>query len=156
VEGDAVIVSFTGPEEIDGDDARYVREVVAKIVQVPQMMFVTGGAVGVDTVVARAAREFFPDAHHLVVVPGRADCRWNRDLRREFEVRYGPERSTTGATYMARNDLLVRYADELYAFPWTSDEEGRSGTWATIRRARKASVPIKMFPLREREEQTCR
>ncbi len=40
-----------------------------------------------------------------------------------------------GTSYMQRNDELVRIVDSLIGFPQTADEELRSGTWATIRRA---------------------
>jgi hypothetical protein len=51
--------------------------------------------------------------------------------------------------YMKRNDVLVAHADVLLAFPKTPQEELRSGTWATIRRARKAGVEVRLFPLSE-------
>lgn len=48
---------------------------------------------------------------------------------------------------LERNQKIVDACDELIATPNTLQEELRSGTWATIRRARKAGKPIKIiFP----------
>ena len=45
--------------------------------------------------------------------------------------------------YMTRNQHIVNEAEILVALPKNKDvEELRSGTWATVRRARKADVPI--------------
>lgn len=56
------------------------------------------------------------------------------------------------ASYMARNDAMVAhgpaYDMTLQAFPLTKTEQLRSGTWATVRRARKFGVPdILITPL---------
>jgi hypothetical protein len=50
---------------------------------------------------------------------------------------------------MARNDLMVADCTALIGFPYTLAEVHRSGTWATIRRARGAHRAIRLFPLRE-------
>lgn len=44
--------------------------------------------------------------------------------------------------YMVRNDDIVRETQLLIACPWEMDEQIRSGTWATVRRARKAGKPV--------------
>lgn len=43
--------------------------------------------------------------------------------------------------YMKRNDDIVKASNALLAMPH-GPEEVRSGTWATIRRARKKGIPI--------------
>jgi hypothetical protein len=104
--------------------------------------FHSGGAYGADTKAAIIAHALYPEAAHILHVP--YGCYWNErltDLVKFDEVRY----ITDG--YMKRNDSLVASASRLIAFPKTADEELRSGTWATIRRARKAGVPVLMFPL---------
>jgi len=45
-------------------------------------------------------------------------------------------------SYMVRNQAIVDAADILVAIPKEKDEILRSGTWATIRRARKKKIPI--------------
>ena len=49
--------------------------------------------------------------------------------------------------YMKRNSLTVSKIDRLLAFPPTSTPTLRSGTWATIRRARNAGIDIYFYPL---------
>jgi hypothetical protein len=44
--------------------------------------------------------------------------------------------------YMARNHDIVDAADVLWAFPRLMREELRSGTWATVRYARRRGKPI--------------
>lgn len=44
-----------------------------------------------------------------------------------------------------RNRLMVGMADRLLAMPAGMEEELRSGTWATIRYARKGQKPITVF-----------
>lgn len=47
--------------------------------------------------------------------------------------------------YMDRNQGIVDESDHLYATPKTDEEKLRSGTWATVRRARKKGIPITIF-----------
>ena len=44
--------------------------------------------------------------------------------------------------YLVRDDFIVEAAMKLYAAPSGLKERLRSGTWATIRRARKKGIPI--------------
>jgi hypothetical protein len=44
--------------------------------------------------------------------------------------------------YLQRNGAIVRECDVLIATPRTDAEQRRSGTWSTIRYARKLSKPI--------------
>lgn len=46
---------------------------------------------------------------------------------------------------LLRNQLMVDLADSLLAMPAGMEEELRSGTWATIRHARKRRKPIVFF-----------
>lgn len=82
---------------------------------------VSGGAVGVDT----CAREYAL-AHGLRLT--------------EFK----PEYSRYGKVApLYRNDLIVEYADEVYAF-W----DGRSrGTQYVVRKCRETGTPVRVFKL---------
>ncbi|MCZ8156055.1 MAG: hypothetical protein O9264_08045 [Leptospira sp.] len=46
--------------------------------------------------------------------------------------------------YLARNQKIVESCDELWAFP-EGPEKVRSGTWATIRFAKKIKKPLRIF-----------
>lgn len=107
--------------------------------------FTTGGAFGVDTIAAEMASSLYdaglwPSCLLRLNCP--ADEPYNVQTRRlVHEVR------PIAGSYMDRNDALVADCDVLLAFPATPREVLRSGTWATIRRARKAGKEIRFFPL---------
>lgn len=144
-------VSFTGTTDVTREDAAPVIENALRNVAAADH-FISGAAMGIDTFAALAALEMFPDARHTLVIPA-APHNWV--LAAEWEGRGGTEvfhaRSGRNAadSYMRRNDLLVALADIVVAFPKTETEEIRSGTWATIRRARKAGVTLQLYPLAE-------
>jgi hypothetical protein len=98
-----------------------------------------------------AAIDLYPAAEHRVYVP----AAWHNEtvvaqLRARGATVVEVDRAqTTAASYMARNDLMVADCTALIGFPYTLAEELRSGTWATIRRARRARRAIRLFPLRE-------
>jgi len=48
----------------------------------------------------------------------------------------------TVETYLNRNAMIVDYTDQLIAAPKSNIEEVRSGTWSTVRYARKKNKPI--------------
>ncbi len=47
--------------------------------------------------------------------------------------------------YLARNKEIVACIDELIGAPRTRVEQLRSGTWSTIRYARKAQIPVHLL-----------
>lgn len=63
------------------------------------------------------------------------DIEWKR-ARFPFDAKWEPK------TYRERNADIVLCSDILVACPKTMEEELRSGTWMTIRMARKSKVPI--------------
>jgi hypothetical protein len=144
-------VGFTGPLELSEAGARLVRRTVAGLDDFG--CFVSGAAYGVDTAAALAAAEFFPEAAHRVYVPRawhneRAVVQLRERGAEVIEIAAG-----VSGPYMARNDAMVadRDVEQLVGFPHTCAERLRSGTWATIRRARKAGLRIVLHPLSETE-----
>lgn len=123
-----------------------------RVARASAALYVSGAAFGVDTVAALAAVEFFPAARHRVYVPGA----WHNEAAvdelhgRGAEVVRVPAGSSRAESYMARNVRIVADCDVLLAFPYDSGEELRSGTWATVRRARKARRRVVVEALRER------
>jgi hypothetical protein len=47
--------------------------------------------------------------------------------------------------YIARNHAIVDCADEIFATPKERDEVTRSGTWATVRYAKKMRKPVTLI-----------
>lgn len=93
----------------------------------------TGGAHGFDTIAAYWAAENMKMAEHIIIHP--KHLHWNHELAKvDFKLR------PVLGDYMDRNDVLVRDADILIAYPSSCQEVIRSGTWATVRRARKRDI----------------
>lgn len=102
---------------------------------------VCGVCIGIDTMVGRRAHERgfkvfgVVPANRSKVAP---DFREWCDAWQEM-----PE----GTDYMARNDELVKQIETLDAFPKESEEQLRSGTWATVRRGWKKGIPVEIHSL---------
>lgn len=142
-----------GPVSITEAQAKYVRKIVHRAVlgvHRRKNTLASGVAFGADTEALIAVWGLIPFKNMLLCVPG--TCNHNRTIvekakavgAQEFIV---PNQHTVSATYMARNDLTITKLDILLAFPMTNEEEVRSGTWATIRRARKAGKKVRYYPL---------
>lgn len=142
-------IVFTGPLEITDVEAFAVRCALERVE--PADVYISGAAFGVDTAAALAAIDLYPDAEHRVYVP----AAWhNADVVEQLRERSAlvidvDSAGSAAASYMERNDFMVADCTALIAFPYTLAEELRSGTWATIRRARRARRSIRLFPLRE-------
>lgn len=138
-------VSFTGTERI-ADFARAVRAVEDALLEIQERKpsaFHSGGAAGIDTIAATTAAAWYPDAHHSLWLPG--GFRHNGEALM-MEVPFDSIVTVPGGP-MPRNDALVANCDVLLAFPRSEREERRSGTWATIRRARAQGKLILLSPL---------
>lgn len=142
--------SFTGPTEATGIERhKAVYRVLARLDVDNDTEFTTGGAFGIDTIAFFEAMGNYPTAKHRVCVPDgepyntivSASAHDAAERGQNVEVIYVP------GGYMKRNDALVAHCDVLLAFPPTAQEQLRSGTWATIRRARKAGKEVLMYPL---------
>lgn len=81
--------------------------------------FLHGDAVGADKQAAHLAGEFF-DANMIFALPA-------------------------GKDPLVRNRRMVKAASLLVAAPFTDQEQLRSGTWATVRYARKKGIPVLML-----------
>jgi hypothetical protein len=97
---------------------------------------VHGDCVGADTEVAMAFKQRFGDGVLVVaracnIESARANCEAN-----DIVLPAKPP--------MDRNDDIVADSDVLLAFPKENYEVLRSGTWATVRRAKKARKPVFM------------
>jgi len=90
-----------------------------------------GDCVGADVEADSIARELELD----VVVHPPSDSRLRAFCARPGDVVWQP------APYLERNRDIVDSTDRLVAAPRSDEEELRSGTWATVRYARKVGRP---------------
>jgi len=120
---------------------RIVEEALRSIPSVPEE-FTTGGPYGVDTIAAEYGFQIYRHRCSIFRL-----CYPRGFAYNERTQDYANLIMAIDGGYLKRDDALVRYCNVLAAFPRTSNEERRSGTWATIRRARKAGRFIMVFPL---------
>lgn len=130
-------ISFTASRE---GFAPVPSVVVNVLCQVPDAdRYMTGACTGGDAFIGRWLRENRAFAEHVVVVPAdrsRVEYWW--DASDPFvTVLDMPE----GTTYADRNAELVSWADVVFGLPAYPEDDPRSlrsGTWQTIRMARRA------------------
>ncbi len=139
-----MIYGVTGPASITEAEEEIVGFILQGIATDAEEVW-TGGAPGVDTAAARIIFSLFPRSR--VILPGRPATFNEEALRFADVVDRLPDEKDRATAFMARNDVLAQ-ADELLAFPRRRTFY-RSGTWATINRARKRGKPVWLFPLEE-------
>lgn len=137
-------IAFSGTRDVVSAQETTGRVLLAmgRVKEVPTDVF-TGGAYGIDTIAAEAVSLVWPSARHHLVVP--EGCVWNEELLNTLPGVIRVHWITGG--YMKRNDALIADADVLLAFPQGEVEQIRSGTWATVRRARKRGMDVRIYPL---------
>jgi len=105
------------------------------LVQYFPAAFVHGGATGSDTQAHKLAVGFLPESF-IAVHPASFDSEgwWRKNYPSAFVAQWEPP--------LKRNHKIVDGSEHLLATPAGMHEERRSGTWATIRYARKQEKPI--------------
>lgn len=102
-----------------------------------------GDCVGADAEFHKLATSFWPEGKVRVVIHPPSDPR-----KRAF-CAFRKQREETPLPYLERNHAIVDDSDRMTASPKGTSEELRSGTWATIRYARKQEKAIFMLWPRE-------
>lgn len=116
--------------------------------------FVYGGCRGGDEAIAIWMTNYHkPKATHHVIIPANrsAVAEWWKYNNAAEPFPY-VEYMKDGTDYKARNQAIVRMSDLLIAFPEYREEDPRSlrsGTWQTIRLAKKANIPVDVYILKE-------
>lgn len=120
-----------------------IEEVLAALP--PRSWLIVGGQRGVDTVAARRGKQ---NGHriHLVVPSAPYDPESHRYAD---DIEVAPVGINAAHSYKIRDARMVELGVRLLAFPKTPVEEIRSGTWLTVRMARKAHKPVEIHPLRD-------
>lgn len=140
--------SFTATRDVDADSPHVIQTRLMELVDVTAIY--TGGAPGGDQLIAELALTLFPNALHRLILPAK---KWiDEPFIERWLDRVGDVSSVqwTELHPLKRNAVLLdKGRDALEAFPRTSDEERRSGTWATIRLAqRRGTPPVTITALR--------
>ena len=105
----------------------------------PGAEFHHGDCVGADAQAAAIARSL---GYRIVAHPG-FDSNGRSDKRAYFE---GNDEVRHSRYYLDRNRDIVYEVNEVYAAPKTMKEQFRgSGTWATVRCARKRGIPLEIL-----------
>jgi hypothetical protein len=132
--------SVTGSSKSFG--AHVERTVATALSRFPEATAVaTGGAYGVDTIAIQLLPRILPNAERPLYAP--KGKKYNRGV-----VSLATELIEVPGGYLKRDDKLAEFGEDgLIAFPLTPYEEMRSGTWATIRRAKKLGHVVYLFPL---------
>lgn len=132
-------VSFTATRDLDEAGAVVI---VTMLCQVPPARrYLTGGARGGDVYIGRWLAMTLPGAEHAVVLPAN---RSQIDPWWDYPLPGGPVtliEMPPGTNYADRNQRLVDEATAVYGLPAyeeTDPRSLRSGTWQTIRMARRA------------------
>jgi len=139
------VIAFTGTRDLRGGEEAVIVKVLGALP--PASWLVVGGAEGVDTAVARIGKAL---GHHIhLVIPAAYWCLESADYAETTE--YARRGSSAAHSYKLRDERMVELGDSLIAFPPTAVEEVRSGTWMTIRIARRLGKPYQIYPLRGTE-----
>lgn len=136
-----MIYAATGPSKPPVGFLMIIRDALRDLPD-PPTEFVTGGAFGVDTAVFTLSRGMYPAAKQLLCVP--SGFHYNTSVLTAYS---GAEIEMVPGGYLKRDDRLIECCSTLLAFPDSVTEQLRSGTWATVRRARKAGRRILFAPL---------
>lgn len=136
-------VTFTGTRHLREQDKAVIKRVVAGLPG--DSMLIVGGCVGVDAYIARVGIGLAMYVH--VVLPdnmSQVDPEWWK-----YFTYY--EKAPGGSTYRDRNQRMLVLGDRLIAFaehPEDHPASRRSGTWMTIRMARKCiGYPVEVYVL---------
>lgn len=144
------VVTFTGSRKLTPMGRALIGEVLARIVGASdrRTQFVTGACIGADDFIAGQLLTYFtvaPEQQTIVVPADRSRVTANLDWFRDVgaRVEYMPE----GSSYENRDWVMVEIARlarggvvGFPAWPEHHPESRRSGTWLTLKLARKAGI----------------
>lgn len=161
------LISFTGSSKrLSRTERGIVRSTVESLAG-PVEVFFSGAGRGVDIESAGSAIEVFPESKHVILIPTWAPtrtapprtCKHDRagiaalsklaaELGVFMEWRWcEPGIGDEATGLLRRDDFLAVNCTHMVGWPETLRELQRSGTWATIRRARRLNRQIKIVPL---------
>ncbi len=143
-------IGITGSRTLSGDQEHGIVADAIYRLDKNRDVLVHGGCTGVDTFAGWCG---LARGHRVVTIlpanPRHTAAVWLQDQTadRAATVRYMPASKTP---YRDRNQAIVDDADRLLAFPRYPEhhpQSKHSGTWQTIRLARKAGKPVEILML---------
>tara|TARA_R110000851_G_scaffold6029_2_gene24549 strand:+ start:1373 stop:1903 length:531 start_codon:yes stop_codon:yes gene_type:complete len=134
---DAIIqIGFTGTQ-LGMNETQWAR-VHHLLYTIGPDTFVHGDCLGADHDFHRMVRQTFePEAIDIIIYPP------DNTIKRAF---CDGDIVMDEAPYLVRNQSIIDACDILIATPAEETEQRRSGTWSTIRKARKSGKPIYIVP----------
>ena len=123
-------IGFTGSRE--GMSSSQKEQFVMKLYELGPTEFHHGDCEGADGEAHDIVREFFPD----VKITGHLPKSFAKRAFRECDEYKDP------LPYLTRDHKIVDISEFMFGAPLTDNEIIRSGTWATIRYARKQNKPL--------------
>lgn len=149
-------IGFTGTRRVPDYRVRDVLDWVdERVATLGGTEYTTGACVGFDALVAPHLLKTRPDDLHRLIVPANR-AQVDTDMFHEFLTHSGGwkaiELMPAGTTYRDRNERILDHADVLLAVadaPENAGRSARSGTWMTVRIARKRFLPVHELVLME-------
>lgn len=115
--------------------ARQVREFLVVLEDLKPKEFHHGDCIGADSEAHELVRKYFPKVAIHIHPPLNMNKRgWNMDAKRIYDSK----------EYLQRNKDIVNQTDVLVAAP-AGPETLRSGTWSTVRYARRLGKPRRIL-----------
>lgn len=127
-----MIIGFTGTQK--GMTNSQKRKLTSLLKSFQPGLVVHGGCVGADTQFHKICRDYLSPRPSINVMPS--------NIRNKQGDWLGADTVAPESPPLDRNKRLVRLVDVLIATPTQNEEILRSGTWATIRYAKKCKVPV--------------
>lgn len=142
---------FTATRHVDGREADILEFVDRTTDDCTE--FTTGACWGGDSLIARHLLSTRADAAHRLIVPQKRD-QVDTDMFHHFLTHTGGwasiELMQAGSNYRDRNNRILDHTDRLLAvaeYPEDHGKSRRSGTWMTVRLARKRGIPFVVYIL---------
>lgn len=139
-------LGFTGTRTLDTVKLQAEMDMARLIDDRRFTHFVSGACIGFDTYAGLLAVRMRPDATHLVIVPA------DRSRVSGWWLAFPHvlvQKMAAGSSYADRNERIVAICDFLVALPEHDEDHprsARSGTWQTVRMARRADRGIVTLP----------
>lgn len=137
-------IGITGSR--DGITLAQIEAFVTELSMYDEVKVHHGDCVGVDEGIHKIlldAKKENPKVIEIYIHPP-TDHKQRAFCQKKYETKEVLVHSFASEEYLKRNQMIVSSTKELWAFP-SGPEKQRSGTWATIRFAKKTGTPVKLF-----------